>query len=329
VASERPGAPVRRPEDPAAWRPLRRRPKQLDAEPTLFQPGGGGGPVLRAEPGAAQRLGAAGNDGPPGASVRQTTDEQGELVALPGDGPGVDLAVRAMAQEIASRLAMPRPRRQAGSRRGVGELASLPYRGGSDDIDLDRTLEVLTERPVPEDSDIVVRDRLLSRRSVVVVVDVSGSMRGERVQVAAATVGALAGQLARDDVAVLAFWSDAAVLLPFGRAVRPLALLDDLLRIPARGLTNVAFPLAEARARLAAARGRDSRVLLLSDCVHNAGPDPRPEAVRLPRLDVLVDVSGEHDLDLARDLAAAGRGLMIPVRSHRDVAPALERVFAR
>jgi hypothetical protein len=32
---------------------------------------------------------------------------------------------------------------------------------------------------------------------------------------------------------------------------------------------------------------RDARVLLLSDCVHNAGPDPRPLATRLPRLDVL------------------------------------------
>jgi Mg-chelatase subunit ChlD len=310
---------------------LRRRPKQLTESPTLFEPGGGGAVLGRPEPAAAgrDRAGAGPGSRPPGAVVRQVTDERGELVPLPGDGPGVDPQVRAMARQIASRLAMSRPRRDAGSRRGVGELASLPYRGGSDDIDLDRTLEVLTERPVPEDADIVVRDRLLSRRSVVVAVDVSGSMRGERVRVAAATLGALAGQLARDDVAVLAFWSDAAVLLPFGRPVRPLALLDDLLRIPARGLTNVAFPLAEARSRLAAARGRDSRVLLLSDCVHNAGPDPRPEAARLPRLDLLVDVSGEHDLELGRDLAAAGRGLMFPVRGHRDVAPALDRIFAR
>ena len=43
--------------------------------------------------------------------------------------------------------------------------------------------------------------------------------------------------------------------------------------------------------------------MLLSDCVHNAGPDPRPFAARLPRLDVLLDVSGEQDLELARDLA--------------------------
>jgi NAD(P)-dependent dehydrogenase (short-subunit alcohol dehydrogenase family) len=73
---------------------------------------------------------------------------------------------------------------------------------------------------------------------------------------------------------------------------------------------------------------RDARVLLLSDCVHNAGPDPRPFAARLPRLDVLLDAAGEHDLELGRELAPAGRGRLLRVRRHRDVAPALSRVFA-
>ncbi|UUT36100.1 hypothetical protein [Microbacterium elymi] len=42
---------------------------------------------------------------------------------------------------------------------------------------------------------------------------------------------------------MIAFWSDAAILLPLGAPVSPTALLDDILRLPARGLTNVAFPL--------------------------------------------------------------------------------------
>jgi hypothetical protein len=68
-------------------------------------------------------------------------------------------------------------------------------------------------------------------------------------------------------------------------------------------------------------------VILLSDCVHNAGPDPRIAAARLPRLDVLFDVSGEQDGDLARDLAGRGRGLVLPIRHHGDVAPALSRIL--
>ena len=74
------------------------------------------------------------------------------------------------------------------------------------------------------------------------------------------------------------------------------------------------------------ARG-DRRVLVISDCVHNAGPDPAAIARGAPRLDVLVDVSGEHDLEVARGVARAGRGLALPVRSHRDVAAAVTRCF--
>jgi Mg-chelatase subunit ChlD len=150
----------------------------------------------------------------------------------------------------------------------------------------------------------------------------------ERVRTAAATVAALAGELSRDDLAVLTFWSDAAVLTKLGDPVKPHTLLDQLLSLPARGLTNVAFPLQLAAEELARIPARDARVVLLSDCVHNAGPDPRSDAARLPRLDVLLDVSGENDVELGRQLARAGRGRLALIRTYRDVAPGPSRAFA-
>jgi Mg-chelatase subunit ChlD len=239
----------------------------------------------------------------------------------------VDAVARRRARQIASRLAVPRPRRATVRRRGAGDLASLRYRGGSDEIDLDRTLEGLT-RTRPAEDDVVVRERVRTRRCVLLVVDVSGSMRGERIRTAAATVGALAGELRGDRLGVLAFWSDAAIVLPLGHRVHPTRLMDSLLEIPARGLTNVEFPLRTAAWQLARVPARQARVLLLSDCVHNAGPDPRRAAGRLPRLDVLLDVTGEHDLELGRELARRGRGRLFQLRHHRDVAPSLRRVFA-
>ena len=110
--------------------------------------------------------------------------------------------------------------------------------------------------------------------------------------------------------------------------MRPLDLLDTLLRMPARGLTNLAFALRTARRELDGTPAQDARVVLLSDCVHNAGPDPRPEASRLPRLDVLLDVTGENDPELAHELVQSGHGRLYPVRTHRDVAPALVSAFA-
>ncbi|MGX7680037.1 vWA domain-containing protein [Jatrophihabitans sp. DSM 45814] len=305
---------------------MRRKPKQLAEEPMVFQiTSSGSGPVLQST-GRGPRAGAAPKVA--GSALPGQTDEAGEILPMDAEERPTDEAVRARARQIAARLSLKRPARGSGSRRGTGELMSVRYRGGADDIDLDQTLEVLAEKPFPEDEDIVVRERVRTRRAVVLAVDISGSMKGERVHTAAATVGALAGELHSDDLSVIAFWSDAAVLLHLGATFVPLQLLDALLRIPAQGLTNVGFPLQIAAAELSRRPSLDARVLLLSDCVHNAGPDPRGPVDRLPRLDVLLDTSGEKDLELGRELAHAGRGRMFAVGNHREVAPALNQLFA-
>lgn len=305
-------------------KPLRRKPKQLDDEPSLYRPASGGGGLALSSGDHRRRRGAHGGGG----TAPGTNDEPAELIALSELDAGNDAerGARARARVIARRLELARPPQDSRTRRGAGELRSVRYLGGSDELDLDATVEALAANPVPSDDDIVVRERVRPARTVVLVVDVSGSMRGERVQTAAATVGALAGELARDRLAVVAFWSDAAVLVRPGETVAAMAVLDLLVRVPTQGLTNVSFALQVAARQLAGVDPRDARVLLLSDCVHNAGPDPRLAAGALPRLDVLCDTSGECDVELARDLARVGRGRCRVVRDHRDVAGALMRL---
>jgi Mg-chelatase subunit ChlD len=249
---------------------------------------------------------------------------------IDGDASGdhrPDPTVRRAAREIAERLAAQIPRTRRAPRNGAGEVRTVPYRGGGDEIDLDRTFEALAERRSLDSSEIFVRERRRLRRGVVLAVDISGSMRGERLRTAAATVGALSTELGRDDFEVLAFWSDAAALLRFGEQSTLEQLVDALLGLRSSGLTNIAFPLEVAAADLHQLGGRERRVLLLSDCVHNAGPDPRGVAAALPRLDVLFDVSGEQDTELATELARIGRGMLRPIRGYRDVAPALSAML--
>ena len=198
--------------------------------------------------------GAAGPAGRGPAAAGPPRPPNGPRISAIPDGEGPDPETLRRARQIAARLAVPRPRRDVTARRGVGELASVRYRGGSDDIDLDRTVAQLVEHPLPDEDDIIVRERVRTRRSVLLLVDVSGSMRGERVRTAAATVGALAAELSRDDLAVVAFWSDAAVLSRLGQHVPPQVLLDTMLRIPAKGLTNIAWPLQVAARELAGSR---------------------------------------------------------------------------
>lgn len=264
-----------------------------------------------------------------GSMVTAQRAVQRDVAELLEDRPP-DREVAAMAHTIARRLSIRRRTREPRGERGSGRLVSAPYRYRSDDIDLDRTVEVLTERPVPEDTDIVVRERMRPRRAVVLVVDVSGSMRGEKTRMAAATVAALAADLGRggDQLALVAFWSDAALLSPLAEPATATDMLDRLLRIPARGLTNVGFGLSVAHAELATSAVRRRTAILLTDAVHNAGPDPRLVARRFGELHVLLQVDGEHDAALGVDIARLGRGRMVPIRTHRDVAPALNRVLA-
>ncbi|GAA1548927.1 vWA domain-containing protein [Nocardioides humi] len=255
-----------------------------------------------------------------------TTDDVGELRSADVEA-AVDTEVVRRAREIAARLSLSRPTHGRTELRGAGLLRSVRYSGSSDEIDIEATLDRLVESARMSDRDIIVRERRQNRRSIVLAVDVSGSMSGERAQTAAATIGATVGRLSDDAVGVLAFWSDASVLVPLGDPSSPEVVLDLLLQLPSRGLTNIEFPLRAALSQLERVPARDARVLLLSDCVHNAGPDPRSVASRLPRLDVLLDTSGEHDVDLARDLAELGRGRFASAATYRDVAPAMSRLF--
>ncbi|PKZ63840.1 hypothetical protein CYJ73_20045 [Gordonia terrae] len=306
-------------------KPLRRKPKQLDEEPQLLTFGGSGSRAVSM---------SAGRGGPgrpatpvPGGSAPGLTDENGDVVS-PNRGRSVDEGARQRAQAIARRLALADPtRRRRGRRASGGTLTSLRYRGASDEIDLDATLSAVAGNPLPTDDDIIVRERVRRRRSIVLVVDISGSAKGEQIRTAAATVGAMVGQLSRDDVAVVAFWSDAALISTRTQRKSPNQVLDEILELPTRGLTNVAFALEVAEQQLAGVPVADARVVLLSDCVHNAGPDPRIIASRLPRLDVLLDTSGENDMVLGREMAGLGRGRCRPVNGHRDVAPALASIF--
>ena len=127
-------------------------------------PAAGPGGAVSGERGTRDRSAkprtATGGGGP------ATTDEQAELTSVLNDtATGADLEALRRAREIAARLALRRPPRDTAVRRGTGGvLASVPYRGGADDIDLDATVARIAGRAVVEEDDIVVRERISSAR---------------------------------------------------------------------------------------------------------------------------------------------------------------------
>jgi Mg-chelatase subunit ChlD len=305
-----------------AGRPKRARPKQLDSAPTVYR-GGESGPVMTA-------AGAEGGDGsavPPQGGVGFTAEHSTlrSLADVLGDRR-VDSRAARDASLIAARLAL-RRRRTRGRERGRSGVSSAPFDGNADDIDLDASLELLAERRPFSADELTVRRPTRVRRSVALLADVSGSMNGDKAVLCAAAIGALAAELADDELTVIAFWSDLAVLQSRGSRLNPTRVLDDLLRIEPRGLTNVHGAIELAARELAQSPLERRCIVLLSDCVHNAGPDPREAARRAPATHVLLERTGEHDAWLGERIARAGGGRFRTVDRVDQVAPALDALL--
>ena len=184
-------------------------------------------------------------------------------------------------------------------------------------------LSVATHRPVGEDGYFMLTlspDRVsgaVQPRDVTVVMDVSGSMSGEKIEQARDALHQLLGSLSRDDrfrllsfsSAVRAFdrdWTDAR-----GRGLdRARSWVDDLV---ADGGTNIEAALREAF-RLESPRGRLPVVVFLTDGLPSVG-EQSPEALtmiaesRADRARVFAFGVG-HDVNtqLLDRLGEAGRG---------------------
>jgi len=240
-----------------------------------------------------------------------------------------DEALRAAARRLAGRVFLRLGRVGPARARGTRRLA--PAAGGDGDLDLDRTLDRWepgpTRRPGP--ADVVTRHWTASRRAVALAVDVSGSMQGQAVALAA--VAAAGVVLAAGDglvPAVVAFGPGVRVLQAHGARRPPEDLLSDLVALRGHGTTDLAAGLRAAAAQLAGAVADERLVVLLSDCIHTAGDDPASALGGIDRLQVLVPLGGADAEAAAAALAARRGGLAQTVRRLTEVGPALTRVLA-
>lgn len=312
--------------DEDAGRPRRALPKVLDTEPSVYRPGGAPSTtVVTAADGG--RGGGAAPAPPTGVGFTTEIPRNRPLADVLGE-VRVDLRVADEASRIAGLLSL-RRRRVEGRSRGRSRAVSTRYDGNGDDLDLDATLDLLSERRAFSAEELTVRRPTQTRRSVALLADVSGSMTGEKALVCAAAIGALASELADDELTVIAFWSDLALLRTRASRLDPKAVLNDLLRIEPRGLTNVHGAIELASRELAQSSLERRCIVLLSDCVHNAGPDPRNAARAAPTTHVLLERTGEHDAWLAQRIARAGGGRYRTVTTIHEVAPALDTLLGQ
>jgi magnesium chelatase subunit D len=258
-------------------------------------------------------------------------DPEAAAAMLADMAVATDVALRAAARRLAGRVFLQLGRVGPTKARGTRRLG--PSRGLDGDLDLDRTLDAWTpsasRRPAVED--IVTRTWTAHRRAVCLVVDISGSMQGLAVALAAV---AAAGVIVANDAgreklqpSVLTFSSGVKVLQAQGARRPPEDLLSELVALRGHGTTDLAAALREASIQLASAVADERMVVLLSDCLHTAGDDPADALAGIDRLHVLVPLGGAEAEAAARPLAARGGGRAQIVRRLAEVGPALTRIL--
>ena len=246
-------------------------------------------------------------------------------------GRAFDPALRATARLLATRLPVGTPRAGVPDRPGTRRMVTRRDETGSD-IDLDATLAARGAEPRWRPEHVHTRGWRSTGRACVLLVDASGSVAGDELAVAVLTASALAQRMRpEDELAVVAFWSQAVVLRPLSADPRVDVVVGRLFDLRGGGTTDLDLGLRTAGAQLAGTRAAARDVVLLSDGVPTDSPDPLPAAAALARagahLHVLSLSEEPESVAYCAALAAAGGGRVAPLLRPTQAPDAVRTVL--
>ncbi len=249
----------------------------------------------RPEPGACATAVAAATDARAGlaAQLRVPVGELDgwDVAARLADGSlaGAGVDVVSCAQRLAAAVVLRRAARLVGPLRGSTHLKlealREPYEG---DLAVEATLENIAGKEWPEPTDWVVERRVERRHQVVLMVDMSLSMAGEKAALAAVATAVMALKLHDGDLAVVLFARRARTVARLREELPASEIVRRMLAHPCAGPTNVAAALELGFAELQRGRAARRSAVLISDGVYTAGGDPRAAAARFSALHVLL-----------------------------------------
>lgn len=231
-----------------------------------------------------------------------------------------DPALKAEAVKLAARAVIRRACRLVGpmriAKRRRFSVMDDPARG---ELSVERTLENAAGKAAPEADDWIVSTREEHERAVCLMMDASLSMSGRNLALAALAAAVLALKIPEGDLSVVAFDSMARVVTRLGQARAPHEVVEGILRLPARGYTNLEDALQTGQRELDRCRHARRTGLLITDGIYTVGGDPCAWAAKFPRLHVLMTQDYKVDAELCLKLARLGRGELWRVERLEDM----------
>lgn len=221
------------------------------------------------------------------------------------------LEILRRAQEILGSVVHPMQAR-------VGLLAEMPAQAEGIDFDFDETLEnspmAVVGEEVLSEQDIFMSYQLPKRYPLILCVDTSLSMTGEKLALTAVALAVVLLEFPHDPIGIVAFENEAKILKSPDERISIEALVERFLDVPAQGYTHLESGMRSALKLVKQARalgqGAIPSTVLLTDGKYTAGRDPSYLAAKFPHLMVLKMGRERSSLELCRELARRGQGLL-------------------
>lgn len=233
-----------------------------------------------------------------------------------------DERLRALARRLAGRLMVDVARRGRARQGGIGKIERRRYQPDAGDLDLDASLEAITELKAGMGLDVErlhVRTWARPDTAACLVVDRSGSMSGR--PLAANAIAAAAVSLRAPAAwSVLSFSSRIVVVKGMLEQRSCGQVVDAVLALRGHGTTDLAGALGEARRQLAMSSAARRVAILLSDC---RSTEPGDVVAAAGALDELAIIAPRRDDVEARRLADTVGASIATIDGPSDVPHAL------
>ncbi len=252
-------------------------------------------------------------------------DDPDAMLALLADLTGAtDPKLRDLAKRLAGRLFLDVAKRGPIRPRGIGKMATLPYRPDAGDVDLDASMGAIVEaraaRSAIDPEELKVRSWVKPGTAIALCVDRSGSMGGEPLATSAVAAAAVAWR-APEDYSVITFGKDVVVVKSQESSKGSELVVNDVLTLRGFGTTDLAGALRTASEQLSRSRAGRRIAVVLSDCRATVEGDV---AAAARGLDEVVIIAPAEDDAEARALASQIGARLATVAGPSEVPAALQ-----
>jgi Mg-chelatase subunit ChlD len=176
--------------------------------------------------------------------------------------------------------------------------------------------------------DFVVHERSQEKRAYALIVDVSGSMRGESIVRALVALSAFVKTVSSSDYAIVTFCDQVNILKHIGQRKSLASLTTEVFKVPTNGMTDLTAGLRAGLLQLSKSSCRKKVGVLLTDGAHNKHSDPFSLARRYPQLHVVgIRPPWSEARRTCEKLARLGRGECVVLHEIEEIPKAIQSVL--